>query len=90
MGPYPAIVEEELWLKCNVMRIEKEAAEVVIESVLVRFQETFPGLPALGAEPYIRQARTKPRAALRCLLARLRDLATQMAGDVPSSQGRNG
>jgi hypothetical protein len=75
MGPYPALVEEEVWLKSNAIRIEREGAKAVVESVLMRFQETFPDLRAPAAGPYVEEAENDPDAALRHLLADLRDLA---------------
>jgi hypothetical protein len=75
MGPYPALVEEEVWLKSNAIRIEREGAKAVVEGVLMRFQETFPDLRTPAAGPYVEEAESDPDAALRHLLADLRDLA---------------
>ena len=72
VGPYPAIVEEEVWLKSNVRLIEEIGTRAVIESVLARFREVFPGLDAPDGEEYVRQAADEAEAALRRLLVDLR------------------
>ena len=72
VGPYPAIVEEEVWLKSNVRLIEEIGTRAVIESVLARFLQVFPGLDVPDGEEYVRQAADEAQAALRRLLIDLR------------------
>jgi hypothetical protein len=78
MGPYPRIVEDDLWLNTIVVRIEREGAAATVESVLLQFRETLPGLPVPDAASYVRQAESNPRAALRRLLSDLRELADEV------------
>jgi hypothetical protein len=75
MGPYPALVGDDLWLDANVRRIGEEGAEAVVESVMERFWETFPGLQIPDGRSYTGEAKANPRAALRRLLTDLRELA---------------
>lgn len=74
MGLYPPIVAEDLWLASNVVRIAKEGAEAVVESVLMQFRETFPEVQIPDATPYVQQAQGDPPNALRRLLTDLRNL----------------
>jgi hypothetical protein len=75
MGPYPALVGDDLWLDVNVRRIGEEGAEAVVESVLERFWEMFPDLQIPNGRSYTGEAKANPRAALRRLLTDLRELA---------------
>jgi len=75
VGPYPAIIEEETWLKSNVRLIEETGARDVIESILARFREVFPGLDVPDVEEYARQATEGAEVALHCLLVDLRACA---------------
>jgi len=72
VGPYPAVIEEETWLKCNVRLIEETGTRDVVESILARFQEVFPDLDVPQVEEYTRQAAEEARPALRRLLTDLR------------------
>jgi len=72
VGPYPAIVEEETWLKCNVHLIEETGTSDVVESILAQFQKVFPGLDVPDAEEYTQQAAEEAKTALHCLLIDLR------------------
>jgi hypothetical protein len=80
MGPYPAIVRDEDWLDANAKLIEKDGSEVVIQSILARFQETFPGLQVPDAEALVQRAQG-PRETLLQLLANLRNRALMLAGE---------
>jgi hypothetical protein len=71
MGPYPALVGDDLWLDVNVRRIGEEGAEAVVESVL----ERFPDLQIPNGRSYTGEVKANPRAALRRLLTDLRELA---------------
>ncbi len=77
IGHYEAIVEDDVWLDANVRRIQEEGAAPSIKITLKHFEEAFSGLSAPNAEPYIQQAKTDLRAALRRLLTDLRDLAEE-------------
>ncbi len=77
IGPYEATVADNRWLKANVRRIEAKGAKTAIEDVLKRFKEDFPWIDDPDATPYIEQAETDPRAALRRLLTDLRDLVEE-------------
>ena len=77
IGPYPPIVEFELWLDANVRMIEEDGAEIVIHGILGQFKKEPPDLGTPDAKPYISQAQLNPRAALIRLLNDLRQLVQQ-------------
>lgn len=80
MGSYPAIIRDEDWLDANVRLIEEDGSEVVIRSILARFQEAFPGLRVPDVELFIRYAPQDPRETLFQLLAELRSRALMVVG----------
>ncbi len=86
IGPYKAIIEDDLWIDVNVRMIEEKGAQTVIEITLKHFEEAFSGLFAPNAKPYIQQAEANPRIALRRLLVDLRQLAPQMAGEIENTR----
>lgn len=71
MGPYPAIVDADLWIDVNTLMIEEEGAPIVVESILKQFKETFPCFQTPDAAPYIQLAESAPETALCRLLADL-------------------
>jgi hypothetical protein len=80
MGPYPAIIRDEDWLDVNVRLIEEDGLEVVIRSILARFEEAFPGLKVPDVESFIRHAPQCPRETLFRLLLELRSRALMVVG----------
>lgn len=81
MGPYPAIIRDEDWLDANARLIEEDGSEVVIRSILARFQETFPGLQVPDAESLVRHAPQGPRETLLRLLVELKNRALTLVGE---------
>ena len=81
MGPYPAIIRDEDWLDANARLIEEDGSEVVIRSILARFQETFPGLQVPDVESLVRHAPQGPRETLLRLLAELKSRALTLVGE---------
>lgn len=81
MGPYPAIIRDEDWLDANTKLIEEDGSEVVIRSILARFQETFPGLQVPDVKLLVRHATQGPRETLLRLLVELRGHALTLVED---------
>jgi hypothetical protein len=80
MGPYPAIIRDEDWLDANAKLIEEDGSEVVIRSILARFQETFPGLLVPDTELLVQRAQG-PRETLLRLLTELKSRALTLVGE---------
>ena len=81
MGPYPAIIRDEDWLDANARLIEEDGSEIVIRSILSRFQDTFPGLQVPDAESLVRRMPQGPRETLLGLLVDLRGRALTLVGE---------
>lgn len=75
MGPFQALVSEEMWLEAVLRLMAREGESATIDDILARFQDVFPLLDPPDADEYVRQAEQDPRAALCRLLMDLRELA---------------
>ena len=82
MGPYPAIIQDNDWLDANAKLIEEDGSEVVIRSIMARFQETFPGLQVPDVDLLVQHAPQQgPRETLLRLLAELKSRASTVVGE---------
>ena len=75
MGPFAALVSEEVWLEAVLRLMARQGESATIDDILAQFQEVFPLLVAPDADEYVQQAKQDPRAALCRLLMDLRELA---------------
>lgn len=81
IGPYPAIVDDDIWARCTARRIQEEGPEAAIASTLQVFESTLPGLTAPDAAAYVDLAQESPHQAALSLLSDLRALANGLSGD---------
>jgi hypothetical protein len=80
MGPFPAVAEEDLWIKGNVRRMEEEGIQETFAFILKMFQESVPDLDPPEPDTYVDEAKENPSDALRHLLGDLRDLVGEPPG----------
>lgn len=73
MGPYPATVSEELWIAGTLLDIQRKGAVYTIRRIFELWGETF-GLATNAQDyaDYVDKVKQEPEAALRQLLADLR------------------
>jgi len=73
MGPFPAAIEEDLWVSSNELRIIREGAAEALALIVDNFEEVFPHLPRPEVEQYVQDAEAFPESTLRRLLVDLRE-----------------